>query len=100
MTTTNYDDGNNGKACGSSMGHATTTAHNDKRQARPPTDHFKRLLEEACLNHAYPARHKLKDCDMMKNYMISGSPTWGTELDEDPGGSDTMPFPMGGQCGR
>jgi hypothetical protein len=29
---------------------------------------------------------------MMKNYMILGS-TQGMELDEDPGGSDMMPFP-------
>jgi hypothetical protein len=48
-------------------------------------DNFMRLLEEACPNHAYPIRHKLKDCDMMKSFMISGSLTRGTELDEDPG---------------
>jgi hypothetical protein len=30
---------------------------------------------------------------MMKNFIISGSLTLGMELDEDPGGSDTMPFP-------
>jgi hypothetical protein len=29
----------------------------------------------------------------MKNFMISGSLTQGMELDEDLGGSDTMPFP-------
>jgi hypothetical protein len=72
---------------------ASLAMHSDKYQARPPTDNFKRLLEEACPNHAYPIRHKLKDCDMMKSFMISGSLTRGTELDEDPGGSDRMPFP-------
>jgi hypothetical protein len=30
---------------------------------------------------------------MMKNFIISGSLTLGMELDEDPGRSDTMPFP-------
>jgi hypothetical protein len=30
---------------------------------------------------------------MTKNFMISGSLTRGMELDEDPGGSDVMPFP-------
>jgi hypothetical protein len=30
---------------------------------------------------------------MMKNFMVSGSLTRGMELDEDLGGSDTMPFP-------
>jgi hypothetical protein len=31
--------------------------------------------------------------DMMKSFMISGSPNWGTELDEDTCQSDMMPFP-------
>jgi hypothetical protein len=38
-------------------------------------DHFKRLLEEACRKHMYPIRHKLKDCDMMRGFMTSGSLT-------------------------
>jgi hypothetical protein len=59
----------------------------------PPIDHFKRLLREACPNHAYPIKHKLKDCNMMKSFMILGSLTRATELDEDPSGRDTMPFP-------
>jgi hypothetical protein len=39
----------------------STTVGNYKHQARPPTDHFKGLLEEAYPNHIYPIRHKLKD---------------------------------------
>jgi hypothetical protein len=39
------------------------------------TDHFERLLEEACLNHMYPVKYKLKDYVMMKNFMTSGSLT-------------------------
>jgi hypothetical protein len=31
---------------------------------------------------------------MIKSFMNSGSRIRGTELDEDPGGSDTMPFPV------
>jgi hypothetical protein len=75
------------------VGRVATTVHSDKHQARPPTDHFKKLLEDAYPNHAYPIRHKLQDCDMMKSPMISRSPTRGAELDEDPGGSNTVPFP-------
>jgi hypothetical protein len=56
-------------------------------------DHFKRLLEEACPNHAYPDRHKLKDCGMMRNFMTLGSIIWGAELNEGPDGSDMMQFP-------
>jgi hypothetical protein len=59
---------------------------------QPPTDHFKKLFEETCPNRVYPVKHKLKDCDMMKSFMISGSPTQGAELGENLGGSDTMPF--------
>jgi hypothetical protein len=92
MTTTDYDDGNNRKVGGPDIRHVTTAMHNDKRQAWPPTDHFKRLLKEACPNHVYPIRHKLKDYDMMKSFMISGSPTWGMGLNEDLGGNDVMPF--------
>jgi hypothetical protein len=50
-------------------------------------------LEEACPNHTYPIRHKLKDYSMMKSFMTLGSLTWGAELDEGPDGSDAMPFP-------
>jgi hypothetical protein len=75
------------------MRHILTAAHNDKRQARPPTDHFKRLLKEACPNHVYSVRHKLKDCGIVRSFMTSGSLTWGAELDKDLGRSDTTPFP-------
>jgi hypothetical protein len=63
-----------------------TATHSDKRQARTHTDHFKGLLKEACPNQVYPVRHGLKDCDMMKSFMILGFPTWGTRLDEDQAG--------------
>jgi hypothetical protein len=92
-TTTDYDDGNSRKVGGSGMGHVTTAAHSDKRQAWPPTDNFIKLLVVACPNHVYPVRHKLKDCDMMKSFMISGSPTRCVELSKDPGRSHTTPFP-------
>jgi hypothetical protein len=71
----------------------STTAGSDKHQARPPTDHFKWLLEEAYPNHIYPIKHKLKDCGMMRIFMTSGSLTWGEELNEGPDRSDTTPFP-------
>jgi hypothetical protein len=87
MTTTN------GTAGGSSVRRTSTATCNNKRQVRQPTDHFKRLLEEACLNHAYPVRHKLKDCGKMRSFMTSRSITWGAELDEGPDGRDTSPFP-------
>jgi hypothetical protein len=75
-------------------GHVTTARHSGKHQVWLPTHHFERLLKEACPNHTYPVKHKLKECDMIKNFMISVSLTRGMELDEDPGISDMTPFPM------
>jgi hypothetical protein len=70
------DDGGNGKHAGSSgVVHLTASACSGKRQAQPPTDHFEKLLEETCSNHAYPIKHKLKDYVMIKNFMASESLT-------------------------
>jgi hypothetical protein len=93
MNTIDHDNDNDGKAGDSDVRQISTTTHSDKRQAGLHTYHFKRLLVEACPNYAYPIRHKLKDCGMMRSFMTSGSLTWGVEFDEDPSGSDTMPFP-------
>jgi hypothetical protein len=57
------------------MGHILTTACSDKCPVRPSMDHFKRRLEESYANQAYPIRHKLKDYDMMRSFMTSGSLT-------------------------
>jgi hypothetical protein len=52
-----------------------TVTSSTKCQAWPPTDYFEKLLEEACPNHTYVVRHKLRDCGMMRNFMASGSLT-------------------------
>jgi hypothetical protein len=72
-TTIDHDDGNDGEVGGSGVRSIPTAAGSDKRQAMPPMNHFKRLLEEAYPNHVYPVRHKLKDCSMMRSYMTSGA---------------------------
>jgi hypothetical protein len=77
----------------SSIGCISTIVRNNRHLVRPPTDHFKRLLVEACLNHAYTVRYKLKDCDMMQSFITSGSFTWDTEPNEGPDGSDAATFP-------
>jgi hypothetical protein len=73
--------------------HITTTAGSGKRHVRPLTDHFEKLFEEACPNHTYPIKHKLRDCDMMKNFMASESFTRAMKLDEVLDEGDMMPFP-------
>jgi hypothetical protein len=47
----------------------------------------------ACPNHVYPVKHKLKNCGMMNNFMISGSLTRDMELEEHQDRRDVMPFP-------
>jgi hypothetical protein len=70
------DDGGNGKRSDVfGMVRFMAAMCSGKHQAWPPTDHFEKLLEEMCPNHAYPVKHKLRDCDMMKNFMVSGSLT-------------------------
>ena len=36
-------------------------------------DHFKKLLEGPCLNHAFPVKHLYKDCILMKQFLSGGS---------------------------
>jgi hypothetical protein len=67
---------------------AMVAATSGKRKAWPLTDHVERLLEETYSIHAYPVKHKLWDCGLMKNFMASGSLARGLEVDE----GDTMPF--------
>jgi hypothetical protein len=74
------------------MERITTARQSVKHHMRPLIDRIERLLEEACPNHVYPINHKLKDCDLMKNFMVSGSLTRDMEPEEGPSGRDVMPF--------
>ena len=42
----------------------------DRRDGRKPTEgtlnHFKKLLEGPCPNHAFPVKHLYKDCSLMR----------------------------------
>jgi hypothetical protein len=69
------------------MACVATVARSGKQQAWLLPDHFKWLLDEAFPNHAYPIKHKLKDCGVMKNFMTLGLLTWDKEPEEDPSGS-------------
>ena len=52
-------------------------AATDRNRGRKPTegalDHFEKLLEGPCLNHAFPVKHLYKDCALMKRFLSSGS---------------------------
>jgi hypothetical protein len=60
--------------------------------AVPFSPSVERLLEEACPNHTYPIMHKLRNGDMMKNFMTSWSLTLGMEPKGDPGGKCATAF--------
>ena len=48
----------------------------DQKEGRKPTegtlDHFEKLLEGPCLNHAFPIKHLYKDCVLMKRFLSRG----------------------------
>jgi hypothetical protein len=72
--------------------HAIEATGNSKRQAWPPTDHFEKLIEESCPNHAYAIKHNLRDYGPMKSFMAMASLPWGTEVIEAPIEDDVAPF--------
>ena len=49
----------------------------DHKGGRKPTegtpDHFEKLLEGLCLNHAFPIKHLCKDYVLMKWFLSEGS---------------------------
>jgi hypothetical protein len=61
-TTAVADSGNNNQAGSSGVARAMAIVGSRKHQEQPPTDHFEKVLEETCSNHAYPIKHKLRDC--------------------------------------
>jgi hypothetical protein len=64
----------------SDEGFIATIEREFKRQTRLLNDHFGKLFEATCPHHPYPANHKLKDCTMMKKFMMSGTPSRGSKL--------------------
>ena len=39
-------------------------------------DHFDKLLEGPCPNHAFPIKHMCKDCSLMKRFFTGSSKKW------------------------
>jgi hypothetical protein len=44
-----------------------------KASSEGTLDHFKKMLEGPCPNHAYPIKHAYKDCGLMKRFLSGGS---------------------------
>ena len=49
----------------------------DRKGGRKPAEgtpnHFEKLLEGPCPNHAFPIKHRYKDCVLMKRFLLRGS---------------------------
>jgi hypothetical protein len=49
----------------------------ERKGKKAPTegipDHFEKLLEGPCLNHAYPIKHAYKDYSLIKQFLSRGS---------------------------
>jgi hypothetical protein len=44
-----------------------------KASAEGAPDHFEKLLEGPCLNHAYPVKHLYKDYGLMEKFLSGGA---------------------------
>jgi hypothetical protein len=44
-----------------------------KTPAEGTPDHFEKMLEGPCQNHAFPVKHLYKDCSLMKRFLPGGS---------------------------
>jgi hypothetical protein len=91
--TTNGNGGISKQVGSSGVVRVTAATGSSKRQARPPTDHFEKLLKETCLNHTNPVKHKLRDCSIMKSFMTSGSLPEAWKLMRSPMRATQHPFP-------
>jgi hypothetical protein len=66
---------------------------NFKRQTRPPKDYFEKLLEVTCPHRPYPIKHKLKNCTMIKKFIMLRAFSKGSKPGGDPGGKSAAPIP-------
>ena len=49
---------------------AATDRRGGQKPAEGTPNHFEKLLEGPCPNHAFPIKHLYKDCDLMKRFLF------------------------------
>ena len=52
---------------------ATADHKGGQKLAEGTPDHFNKLLEGPCPNHAFPVKHLYKDCILIKRFLSGGS---------------------------
>ena len=68
---------------------------------KPPEgtpNHFKKLLEGSCSNHAFPIKHLYKDCGLMKWFLYRGSNKGEHGNDPDPTTDDAEEKTVAFRC--
>lgn len=72
------------------------------QQGQP--DHFDKLMESPCTNHAYPVKHLYKDCELLKRFLRQAAkPKEGKGKEDaarkgDAAGKDGDGFPDPEEC--
>ena len=51
---------------------ATASLKGGQKPAEGTPNHFEKLLEGPCPNHAFPIKHLYKDCGLMKRFLFEG----------------------------
>jgi hypothetical protein len=59
-----------------------------KASAEGAPDHFEKMLEGPCSNHAYPIKHAYKDYGLMKKFLSGSSKQGGRKRKPDPSEDD------------
>jgi hypothetical protein len=77
----------------SDRGFVLTVKRDFKWQTRPPKDHFEKLLGATGHHHPYPVKYKLRDCSMMKKFMMLGALSRDDKPGGDRGGTSVTPIP-------
>ena len=67
---------------------AATNRRGGQKPMEGTLNHFKKLLEGPCLNHAFPIKHLYKDYDHMKRFLFGGSNKGEHGKDLDPSMDD------------
>jgi len=78
----------------------------DRKGGQKPSEgtpnHFEKLLEGPCLNHAFLVKHLLKDCSLMRQFLSRGSKKGEQGKDPAPTMDDAEEkdniFPMPNSC--
>ena len=81
---------------------ATTERKAGRASTEGNPDHFDKLLEGLCPNHAFPIKHMYKDCSLMKCFFTGGSKKWEQkkkpEAEADDAGEKDDGFPLLDGC--